>query len=142
MVFLFLLYVYETLKHTILYKGSGGSKIFTQTLALSVIAISSQYIFKMSEWAFSYGLPTIVIVSLAVQTLFVSIYNKKSENYVRYIMYTSLIGFIPICIDAVTKFDFNILSDVCAVISAVAFLGIMLLAGKTLLSEINKKSHI
>lgn len=141
MAFLTLLYVYTTLKHTVLYKGSGGSKIFTQTLALSVLFISAQYIFKMPEWAFSYGIPAVVISSLLMQTLFVSIYHKKSNGYVRYITYTSLIGFIPIIIDAFTHFDFSILADVCALISAVAFLGVMLLAGKTVLAEMNKKGH-
>ncbi|MEG2457245.1 MAG: DUF6320 domain-containing protein, partial [Clostridia bacterium] len=118
MVAVLLLYIFLLIKHSIMYKGTGGSKIFVQTLTLSGLVIVIQYLFHMKEWAFSYGLPSIVLCSLGINILFVSIFNKKSRDYVRYMTYTTLIGFIPAILELCGVFEYSILSASAAIASA------------------------
>ena len=90
------LYGYFTLKTTVFYKGPSGAKVFSQTLMLSVIFITAQYIFKTKEWCFAYAMPVTVISSLALHLVFVGAFRKrKGKSFFRYMWKASLLGIVP-----------------------------------------------
>lgn len=74
------LYGYFTLKTTVFYKGPNGAKVFSQTLMLSVIFITAQYIFKTKEWCFAYAMPVTVISSLALHLVFSALSAKEKAS--------------------------------------------------------------
>lgn len=74
------LYGYFTLKTTVFYKGPNGAKVFSQTLMLSVIFITAQYIFKTKEWCFAYAMPVTVISSIALHLVFSALSAKEKAS--------------------------------------------------------------
>lgn len=140
-VLLSLLYIYFLVKNTIMYKGSGGSKIYTQTVSLSITAILIQYITHTKQWAFSYALPIIAIVSLLAHILFVSIFNKKTHHYVRYMAFTALIGMIPAILYICNVITFPYLAFVSLIMSSITLAGLIIFSRKILCAEFEKKGH-
>lgn len=140
-VLVFLIYLYFLIRNTILYKGSGGSKIYTQTLSLSLMAICLQYITHTKEWAYSYAMPIISIVSLLIFILFISIFNKKTHQYVRYMALTAFIGMIPSVLYMLNVIKAPYLAFISLVLSAIILIGLIVFSRKTLCSEFEKKGH-
>lgn len=142
MVLVALLYVYFLIKYSIMYKGTGGSKIFIQTLTLWLLGVAIQYIFKTSEWIWSYGLPIIVLLSYAIYIIFVSIFNKRSREYVRYMMYTTFLGMLPSILYCANVFDYSVLSTTSTVVSVVMLMGLLFFSRKIIYAEFQKKGHL
>lgn len=142
MVFVALMYVYFLIKYSIMYKGTGGSKIFIQTTTLWLLGVAIQYIFKTPEWIWSYGLPIIVLISFAIYIIFVSIFNKRSRDYVRYMTYTTFLGMLPAILYCANVFDYSALSSASAVVSVVMLMGLLFFSRKIIFAEFQKKGHL
>lgn len=137
------LYVYLTIKTTVFYKGAGGAKIFSQTIMLTLLTVSIQYIFHMPEWAFSFGIPVIVITSLIMHVLLVGVFHKKKGNqYLRYMWLTSMVGVIPAILLACGLCSFAPLALASLAVSGVSLISLLIFTGRTIAEEIRKKSHL
>lgn len=137
------LYVFFTFKTTIFYKGVGGAKVFSQTIMLTLLVISVQYIFKTSEWAFSFAIPVISMSSVAMHLVLVGIFHKKKGNqYLRYMWLTSLVGVLSAIMVAAGVVTFPYLAYSAFAVSAVSVIALLVFTGRTIEDEIKKKSHI
>lgn len=136
-------YVHFLIKNTIMYKGDGGYRIYAQTLTLSLYVILLQYILHTEDWAYAYAMPIICMSSMLMQALFLSIRHKKSpHHYVRYAIWTAIVGCIPILLYLFKVFTFPYLA-LASFIMAVLCIGLMLLLFMRILkTEVNKNIHI
>ena len=137
------LYGYFTLKTTVFYKGPNGAKVFSQTLMLSVIFITAQYIFKTKEWCFAYAMPVTVISSLALHLVFVGAFRKrKGKSFFRYMWMTCLLGIVPAAAVMAGACTEIILPMVACGISMITLILLVAFTGRTIYNEIKKKTHI
>lgn len=137
------LYGYFTLKTTVFYKGPNGAKVFSQTLMLSVIFITAQYIFKTKEWCFAYAMPVTIISSLALHLVFVGAFRKrKGMSFFRYMWMTCLLGIVPAAAVMAGAGTEIILPMVAFGISMITLIFLVAFTGRTIYNEIKKKTHI
>lgn len=137
------LYGYFTLKTTVFYKGPNGAKVFSQTLMLSVIFITAQYIFKTKEWCFAYAMPVTIISSLALHLVFVGAFRKRKGNsFFRYMWMTCLLGIVPAAAVTAGACTEIILPMVAFGISMITLIFLVAFTGRTIYNEIKKKTHI
>lgn len=137
------LYGYFTLKTTVFYKGPDGAKVFSQTLMLSVIFITAQYVFKTTEWCFAYAMPITIMVSLALHLILVGVFHKRKGNsFFRYMWMTCLLGIIPAILVAVGVCTKIVLPMVAFGISMITLIFLVAFTGRTIYGEIKKKTHI
>lgn len=137
------LYGYFTLKTTVFYKGPNGAKVFSQTLMLSVIFITAQYVFKTKEWCFAYAMPVTVISSLALHLVFFGAFRKRKGNsFFRYMWMTCLLGIVPAAAVMASVCTEIILPMVAFGISMITLIFLVAFTGRTIYNEIKKKTHI
>ncbi len=143
MVGIGLLYVYFTFKTTVFYKGVGGAKVFSQTIMLTILVVCIQYIFKTSEWAFTFAIPVISLLSVIMHLLLVCIFHRKRGNqYMRYMWLTSLVGFLPAIMYAAGIVEFPYLALTAFIVSAISVIALLVFTGRDIAEEVKKKSHI
>jgi len=137
------LYGYFTLKTTVFYKGPDGAKLFSQTLMLSVIFITAQYIFKTEEWCFAYAMPITIILSIALHLILVGVFHKRKGNsFFRYMWMTCLLGIVPAAVTLSGVCTEIILPMVAFGISMITLIFLVAFTGRTIFNEIKRKTHI
>lgn len=137
------LYGYFTLKTTVFYKGPDGAKLFSQTLMLSVIYVTVQYVFKTKEWCFAYAMPITIILSLIMHIVLVGVFHKRKGNsFFRYMWMTCLLGIVPAALVAAGICTEIILPMVAFGISMITLMFLVIFTGRTIFNEIKKKTHI
>ncbi len=137
-----LLYIWLSIKNTIVSKANYGAKIILQLLGLSLLLIIIDFVNKNLSWSVNYVIPLVIIIANMVMTLRIATKSIKWRNYSVFLIILLFIGFIPI-----TLFLLNLITVLWPSVAAflntlLTFLGFIIFYSKRFRLELLKIFHL
>lgn len=138
------IYSWLTVMYSIRRNINIASNVTVQLIAISVLVISIDFIIGYSGWAINLAIPIIIIVA-NITTLVLTIVSV--HRYYKYAIYQLIIfglSMIPMLIyvtskTIIVKPIFTIIASIIAVIS---FIISLILCGKNIVEELNRRLHM
>lgn len=137
-----ILYSYLVLRYAIIGKSGYRIKTFLLTLIAILSMISIDFVTGYRGWSVDYVLPS-AILFMDAGILFCVIYNRRSwQSYIMLQIFMILVSLIPIILSIMGLERNPFVAFAPIVISALLFLGTMILGGRRAVSELKRRFHI
>ena len=137
-----ILYSYLVLRYAIIGKSGYRIKTFLLTLIAILSMISIDFVTGYRGWSVDYVLPS-AILFMDAGILFCVIYNRRSwQSYIMLQIFMILVSLIPIILSILGLERNPFVAFAPIVISALLFLGTMILGGRRAVSELKRRFHI
>lgn len=129
------------IKFVIMARSSVGVRVFWQLIAMTVTGLIFGVVFNEFDIVIKYVLPSIIMVSIIVQSSFSVFYAKRKRSIFLSSMVISLLGFVPIILYACKVESELWLAIASAVLGAGALIGNIVFGNKKIAFEVQKRYH-
>ncbi|MDF2865350.1 MAG: hypothetical protein K0R72_159 [Clostridia bacterium] len=123
-------------------RNNPNAIIFNQVLMLSTCAIVYDYLTGFKLWSITYVLPALCIGAIAEMFIVSLILKYKANDYITYLLGTSVIGIIQIVFILLKVITVTWPSVICFILSIIMINTILLFSNRKCKKELRRKFHI
>ena len=139
-----IIYSWATVIYSLHRNINIASNVMIQTIAISILTLSIDYILGYSGWAINIAIPIIIMVANVTILVLTMVSIHRYYKYAIYQLIIFILSMIPlvICIffrGIITRPIFTIISSSIAVFS---FILSLVLCGKSILEEFDRRFHM
>lgn len=136
-----ILYFWAAVIHSIKHHINAASKIFVQTISLSVLAVIMDFVLGYSGWAVNYVIPNLFSIANIAVLIIIIVNRMNWHNYVLYQLAIAFFGFIPIVLFLFRIIDKPFITIIATIISFLTLLVAIIFGDKTVKSELKRRFH-
>lgn len=122
--------------------GNVPKTIFLQVLLISVAAVLWDIFTGFHKWSLDYVVPILFICSMIAMVVIARIMKLKTGDYLIYLIMDILIGVASITLILCGVLTVLLPSVLCATGSVIFLSALILFEGKSLISELHRRTHI
>lgn len=137
-----LIYLYITLKYSILNHTGYVVKILIQTIGAVLLAIWADRVMGFHGWSVDYVMPSAIILVGMVTVILMVVNSADWQSYIPVQLFLVAAGVVSVVLSAVQVVRHPLLSVVAAGVSLVFFVGTVIFGDRRAKSELKRRFHI
>lgn len=116
--------------------------ILRQAVIFSLLALLWDIFTGFRRWSVEFVIPILWTCAMAAQAIMAKIMKLRSEDYIIYLVFDSLVGLLSLILILIGVLHVIIPWAACFACSVIMIAGLIFFEGKTLWSEIHRRMHL
>ena len=136
-----IIYFWSIIRHAIKHNINTAYKFLVQTISISLLTITIDYIMGYTGWAINYVVPEVIITANIAVLILIIVNRMNWRNYILYQITIVILGFIPLVLYLIGIIHEPLSTTVSVVVSFVILCGTIIFNDKDVKNELKRRLH-